>query len=190
MNATAHEHEPQSARVTLPVEGMTCAACQANVQRALNAAPGVQQAAVNLMMHEASITFDPRSTNPAALVDAINQTGYSSALPTPDANVVAADDAREQQHTSEYRDLLRKSVVSLVLGLLAMAAMPLMETGAHAGGDPIVYASFAMAVLVMIWAGRQIYTRAWAAFRHRNADMNTLIAVGTGAAFTYSVFAR
>ena len=63
---------------------MTCAACQANVQRALTAAPGVQKAAVNLMLHEAAVVFDPAVTSPAALVDAINQTGYSSTLAAPE----------------------------------------------------------------------------------------------------------
>src|SRR5918994_7026307 len=82
-------------KVTLPVEGMTCAACQANVQRALTAAPGVTKAAVNLMMHEATVHYDPATTDPAKLVDAINDTGYVSHLP--DAQSAAnEDDEREQ----------------------------------------------------------------------------------------------
>ena len=72
----------QDLKITLPVEGMTCAACQANVQRALTAAPGVTKAAVNLMMHEATVHYDPAATNPAKLVAAINDTGYVSHLPS------------------------------------------------------------------------------------------------------------
>ena len=73
--------EPQDLKITLPVEGMTCAACQANVQRALAAAPGVSKAAVNLMMHEATVHYDPAATDPGRLVAAINDTGYVSKLP-------------------------------------------------------------------------------------------------------------
>nr|MBA3271715.1 copper-translocating P-type ATPase [Acidobacteriota bacterium] len=71
-----------------------------------------------------------------------------------------------------------------------MAAMPFIGSGdAHGGADAMAYASCAIAVFVMLWAGRHFYTRAWVSFRHRNADMNTLIAVGTGAAFFYSAVA-
>src|SRR5688500_16962985 len=79
-------------KITLPVEGMTCAACQANVQRALASAPDVTKAAVNLMMHEAIVHYDPAATSPEQLVAAINDTGYVSHLPTTDAPAIAEDD--------------------------------------------------------------------------------------------------
>ncbi len=135
-------------KVTLPVEGMTCAACQANVQRALAAAPGVRKAAVNLMMHEATVHYDPASTDPEKLVAAINETGYVSHLPSP-ASAVSDDEAREQAQAREYATLRFKSIVSLVLGAIAMiVSMPLMGGGVHpstslgAGGahssDPLI----------------------------------------------------
>ncbi len=208
------------AKITLPVEGMTCAACQATVQRALTKAPGVTKAAVNLMMHEATVLFDPAATTPVQLVAAINDTGYVSRLPVAADHTVAADDERERQQRREYETLRTKSLVSLVLGAAAMlASMPLMGgSSPHAAhsGDPLLnwamtaidppvraalpwlyavdpqtltYALLAATVFVMAWAGRLFYTRAWAGIRHRTADMNTLIAVGTGAAFLYSVAA-
>ncbi len=208
------------AKITLPVEGMTCAACQATVQRALTKAPGVTKAAVNLMMHEATVLFDPAATTPVQLVAAINDTGYVSRLPVAADHTVAADDERERQQRREYQTLRTKSLVSLVLGAAAMlASMPLMGgSSPHAAhsGDPLLnwamtaidppvraalpwlyavdpptltYALLAATVFVMAWAGRLFYTRAWAGIRHRTADMNTLIAVGTGAAFLYSVAA-
>jgi Cu+-exporting ATPase len=203
-------------KITLPVEGMTCAACQANVQRALTAAPGVTKAAVNLMMHEATVHYDPAATSPEQLVAAINDTGYVSQLPA--AATAGDDDDRERAQAREYGGLRLKSVLSLVLGAIAMiASMPLMG-GPHGGhsGDPLIdwtmrvldpplraaapwlyaidpvpltYALLAATVVVMTWAGRHFYVRAWKGFRHRNADMNTLIAIGTGAAFIYSVVA-
>jgi Cu+-exporting ATPase len=173
--------------VTLPVEGMTCAACQANVQRALTRTPGVQKAAVNLMTNEAAIVFDPAVTSPALLVDAINDTGYASSLPAVAADPADAADAREQHQATEYRHLLRQSLVSLAIGGVMMAAMPFMDAG-HAAG-PWTYGSFAATTFVIAWAGRRFYHRAWKAFRHRTADMNTLIAMGTGAAYLYSLVA-
>ena len=70
---------------------MTCAACQATVQRALTKTPGVTKAAVNLMMHEATVHFDPAATDPTRIVAAINDTGYVSRLP------VAADADRRRR---------------------------------------------------------------------------------------------
>jgi Cu+-exporting ATPase len=142
-------------RITLPVEGMTCAACQANVQRALNATPGVTKAAVNLMMHEATVHYDPAATEPSKLVAAINDTGYVSKLPATAAEAPAAeDDAREQALARDYADLRTKSITSLVLGAAAMvASMPLMAPstalgaggGEHHAGDPLI--AWAMRVL-------------------------------------------
>ncbi len=219
--ATAHDQ-----KVTLPVEGMTCAACQANVQRAISASPGVTKAAVNLMMHEATVHYDPAATTPAQIVDAINQTGYVSRLPDA-ASASIADDEREQAQAREYAVLRTKALVSLTLGALAMiVSMPLMGGGTHpstslgaSGGhssDPLIawtmrvldppvraiapwlyaieprvltFALLAATLVVMSWAGRHFYFRAWKGLRHRTADMNTLIAIGTGAAFLYSTIA-
>ena len=205
-------------KITLPVEGMTCAACQANVQRALTAAPGVSKAAVNLMMHEATVHYDPAATSPEKLVAAINDTGYVSQLPAAGTDTTTADDDRDRAQARDYTDLRLRSLVSLLLGAMAMiASMPLMggPHGAHSG-DPLIawsmrvldaplraaapwlyaidpaaltYALLAGAVIVMTWAGGHLYVRAWKGFRHRTADMNTLIAIGTGAAFVYSVVA-
>ncbi len=207
-------------QVTLPVDGMTCAACQARVQRALRATPGVTEATVNLMMHSATIAYDPRVLSPEALVSTINKSGYQSRLPEPEADEVAEDEAREAAQRDEYRSYLNKALVSLALGLVAMVlSMPLMAGAAHGGHastDPLqawvmrvwdpwlraawpgIYAVdprliawllMGLTVFVMAWAGRHFYTRAWTAISHGSADMNVLVAVGTGAAFLYSVTA-
>ena len=213
--------------VTLPVEGMTCAACQATVQRTLSKQPGVTRAAVNLMMNEATVHFDPAATDPTQLVAAINDTGYVSRLPVAADATSSADDERERQQRHEHETLRSKSLVSLGLGAVAMlASMPLMggpstalgASAAHAehSGDPLLrwtmtaidppvraalpwlyaiepqaltYALLAVTVFVMAWAGRHFYTRAWSGLKHGTADMSTLIAVGTGSAFLYSLAA-
>ena len=135
MNATADT--AGTTRITLPVDGMTCAACQANVQRALTATPGVARANVNLMTHEATVHYDSAATTPEQLVAAINDTGYVSRLPDPNVGSDAADQAREQEQRHEYNTVRTKAVVSLILGAAAMiTSMPLMGSSHDAhGGD-------------------------------------------------------
>ena len=212
---------PDAEQVVIPVSGMTCAACQGRVQRTLQKTPGVVDANVNLMMHNATVAFDPAATSAEALVEAIRSTGYDAALPRPDESAFEEQAARDRAQEEEFHDFRRKAAVSGVAGAVAMVvSMPLMVAGEHAahgpvadpfmrwamesmtpalrGAAPWLYAipaaviSWSLLVLtlgVMAWAGRHFYTRAWAAFRHHSADMNTLVAVGTGAAFVYSVIA-
>jgi P-type Cu+ transporter len=207
--------------VTLPVTGMTCAACQSRVQRQLARAPGVRDASVNLMMGSATITYDASVSNPTALVKVVTDTGYGAALPATDEDVIDALAARDVTTSDEYDALYTRAVVSGVAGVIAMlASMPLMARSDHAGmgvvADPfmrwvmrvvspslesalpwlyaipaqtITWSLLVLTVAVMLWAGRQFYVSAWTALRHGAADMNTLVAVGTGAAFVYSVIA-
>ncbi|HML17449.1 MAG TPA: heavy metal translocating P-type ATPase [Bryobacteraceae bacterium] len=168
--------------VHIHVGGMTCAACQSHVQRALEQTPGVRKAAVNLMTAEATVAFDPNEVAPAALVDAIIDTGYDAELPTPGVSAFEEQEQREQAQLAEARDLARKAIVSLALGAVAMfISMRWMhDTPAH-------YVLLAIAIVVIGWAGRRIFTAAWSGARHGSTDMNTLIALGTGAAFLYSL---
>lgn len=216
-------------QIRIPVSGMTCAACQSHVQKTLEKQPGVLDASVNLMMKNASVTFDPAVTTPNSLVDAIRETGYGAELASPDQTAFQEQEARDRAQTEEFRELRLKAIVSGVIAVLAMIfSMPLMAYNAHATtgsgagsvmgptADPFMrwvmtsltpalstitpwayqidprvlsYTLLIVTVGVMSWAGRHFYVRAWASFRHHSADMNTLVAVGTGAAFIYSVIA-
>jgi len=177
--------------IEIPVSGMTCAACQARVQRALARTPGVEDASVNLLLHNASVTFDPEATSPERLVEAIRATGYEASVPAPSstsgwAAAFAEEAERERTIAREQREIGWKAVVSVVVGVLAMiVSMPTMGTPPRA----LAFVLLGVTSAVMLWAGRHFYRRAWAAARHRSADMNTLIAVGTGAAYLYSVVA-
>ncbi|BCS31954.1 copper-translocating P-type ATPase [Luteitalea sp. TBR-22] len=211
--------------VQIPVEGMTCAACQARVQRALTRVPGVAEASVNLLAHRASVRFDSTKVAPEALVAAIQRTGYEARLEAPVVDLVAEQEARDAADEAEYRDLRLKALVSAAAGVVAMtASMPLMApaAGAAPGHSPstitdplmrwvmttlhpalesiapwlyaidrraLAWALLLMTAGVMGWAGRHFYVRAWRTGRHGGADMNTLVAVGTGAAFLYSLVA-
>ena len=212
--------------IRIPVTGMTCAACQSRVQRTLQKQPGVNDATVNLILNDATITFDPATTSPEALVNVIRDVGYGASLAVPDQTALEEQDARDEGAATEYVTLRRKAIVSGIAGLFAMIiSMPLMSQlattmhghgGAASAGDPFMrwtmtvldptlrrvapwmYAidarvtTWLLLVLtlgIMAWAGRHFYTHAWSAFKHHAADMNTLVAVGTGAAFLYSVAA-
>ena len=207
--------------IRIPVSGMTCAACQSRVQRTLQKQPGVTEATVNLMMKNATVSFDPNETSPDRLVEAIRSTGYGAELASPDQTAFEEQEARDRAAQEEFAELRTRALASAVIGIIAMImSMPLMSSiaahGHGAVGDPfmrwamgsldpmlrsalpwiyalsptvIAYTLLVLTLGVMSWAGRHFYTRAWAAFRHHSADMNTLVAVGTGAAFLYSVIA-
>ena len=168
-------------RINIPVTGMTCAACQARVQRALAKTPGVEEASVNLLLHNATVAFDPTATSPERLVEAIRETGYEATVPAARnesawSAAFAEEEHRERSAADEERALAWKAGVSLVVGIAAMFVM-----------QPFVM--LVLTTAIMIWAGRQFYVRAWSALKHGGSDMNTLIAVGTGAAYVYSVVA-
>ena len=167
---------------TIPVTGMTCAACSGRVQRSLEQSAGVASANVNLMTGAATVDYDPAVTSPERLVESIRGTGYGAELPLPEESTEAVLDAQDEARAHEVRDLARKFVVSALVGLVTM----LFGMGHAAGGTRTRYLLLALTIPVVGWAGRHFYTRAWSAFRHHGADMNTLIAVGTGAAFVYS----
>jgi Cu+-exporting ATPase len=207
----------ETTKIEFPVSGMHCAACQARVQRALAKAPGVNSAVVNLMTGSATVAFDPAATTPDALLETVRGTGYGAALPDPSLSAQEEQEARDTAREAEFRDLKKKAIVSLVAGAIAMLiSMPLMAHHVGVSTDPFMswvmrhvspaleavfpwlYAASSSLLLgillvftlgTMLWAGRHFYTGAWNSFRHHSADMNTLIAVGTGAAFLYSLVA-
>ena len=171
---------------TIPVSGMTCAACSGRVQRTLEQASGVESANVNLMTGAATVAYDPSVTSPEQLVETIRATGYGADLPLPEEAPEGLLDAQDEARAAEVSELRRKFAVSAVAGVAVMALGMAPGAMTHAGGDFTRYLQLALILPVVGWAGRHFYTRAWSAFRHHGADMNTLIAVGTGAAFLFS----
>src|SRR5687768_3310567 len=119
-----------SKTIRIPVSGMTCAACQARVQRTLQKQPGVADASVNLMMKSATVTYDPATVSADGLVEAIRRTGYGAQLADPGQTAFEEQEARDRAQEEEYRDFRRKAIASGIVGAIAMlVSMPLM-TGA------------------------------------------------------------
>jgi Cu+-exporting ATPase len=277
-----------SARIVLPIEGMSCGACAVTVQQALVAAPGVARASVNYATARAAVEYDAARATVGALVRAVRDAGYACATATvavPVADLhyaatvrpleetlerapgvlraaanqatesvtidyvpgvttpsdleraveaagfqvaapIAVEDPVERERIArarEIRSLGRKAAFAGAVAVVAMlGAMVLMagrpdhapETlrrvdllgrllapaaqGLHEavvrrwGTAPLAWIPWGLALItwpVLAWSGRQFFAGAWSGFRHRTADMNTLIAVGTGAAYAHSVVA-
>ncbi len=205
-------------RATIPVTGMTCAACQSFLQRMLTTHPGVKDASVNLMLNNATVSFDPSLTSIAALVNAIRNTGYGAEIPVLHQSIVEEQEKDDAERLREYGQLRLKGAVSVVAGLVAMLlSMPLMSRES-AGGmehmkdplmnwnlrvlDPVLrkvmpwiygisdnairWSLLALTSVILCWAGRRFYMKAWSSLLQKTADMNTLVALGTGAAYLYS----
>jgi len=94
---------PTGTHVTIPVSGMTCAACQASVQKALEAQAGVRSASVSLMLRSADVAYDPASTSAEALVEAIRRSGYEASLPVPGRDAFEEQEERERRCSAAAR---------------------------------------------------------------------------------------
>ena len=192
--------EPRTESVTLPVLGMTCAACQHHVEEALRSTEGVESARVDLMAHRASVVFDPRRARPETLVEAIRGAGYDAVLPRADAT---------GDRQAENRGL---AAAGLDQSLDHARSRGSRHAAGHAArsrhGRPAITPSCALCPgfmpcrpiflrwtllvitgLLMVWAGGPIFANAARGLRHRTTNMNTLVALGTSVAFLYSAFA-
>ena len=182
---TRQAETPSSHRadIQLAVTGVTCASCVRTIEAALRNTPGVQQAELNFADRTARVTG---TASTAALIKAVEAAGYGASEASPEDDG-SEQEAREQAH---YRQLLRHMWLGLGLGV------PLMAWGLL-GGDMMVrpgdtsqwaWLGIGLATLaVLATAGRHFFVGAWKAFTHHNANMDTLIALGTGAAWLYSM---
>ncbi|MEF2279039.1 heavy metal translocating P-type ATPase [Deinococcus sp. YIM 134068] len=188
-------YEARTAEASFPVEGMTCAACVGRVERALNRAEGVLSASVNLATERASVTYLPAATSPAALRDAVRGAGY--AVPDETERAQSRLDADRERRAREMTDLRRAvlfaaafSIPLFLLAMLPMLWMPLhMWLMENVGMNALNWIMLALAAPVQFGPGLRFYRSGWAALRHRSPDMNTLVMLGTTAAFAYSVLA-
>jgi Cu+-exporting ATPase len=173
----------QNTQVTIPVTGMTCAACQSFVQRTLEQQPGVEQASVNLLLNSATVLYRPAESSAEKLVEAIRETGYGADLPREQGSILEEQDRHAAEQIHEFRELRLKAAVSVAAGLGVMWAS-MTHWAVESRFPSIVFLT--VTLFIMIWAGRRFYVKAWTALKHRTSDMNSLIALGTGAAFLYS----
>ena len=182
--------------VSFPVEGMTCASCVNRITRFLGKVDGVEEAHVNLASESATVRFDPARVNVAALAAAVDAAGYlarveQAASGDDEREVADMAEARSERDEAGVRHLAALRVRLIVAGLLTIPLLVGLARMTFLPGLPAIFTDplfqLAFATPVQFWAGWPFYVGTWKALRHRAADMNTLIAVGTTAAFAYSV---
>ena len=172
---------PQAKTAELAIRGMTCAGCVHTIEQRVLKLAGVEQAEVNLASGTARLRFDPNKVDEQTIAKAIDAAGYEARL---------IEEARHGEHdhagdeAEEERDWRRRLIVSVVF------TVPLLILAMSHGAFHFPYAEWvqlALAVPVVVYGGAPFYSRAWKALLHGVFDMNTLIAVGTGAAFLFSL---
>ena len=159
-----------------PVAGMTCASCVSRVEEALTSVPGVISASVNLASEKATVEY-VEGTELGALRQAVKEAGYK---------LGSEAETLEDVTTAAQREIRTVRNRLILAAVLASTIMALMWTPFFEGK---AYLLWALATPVQFWAGWRFYRGTWGALRHRTADMNTLIAVGTSAAYLYSMIA-
>ena len=173
-------------RLDLRVTGMSCASCAANVERALKRVDGVRAANVNLATSRATVMFDPRRVDAGRLVRAVRDAGYDVPDPDGDPEKRGGEALRADE---EYRTLKTSVIWGGALALVVFLGSMRHWFPWMPGVLQNSYVLWALATPVQFGLGRRFYKGAWGALRHRSADMNTLVAVGTTAAYVYSAAA-
>ena len=164
---------------TYPVLGMSCASCAARVDKTLNGLPGVYQATVNYATAVAQVEYNPEVCSDATLQSAVQDAGYDLLV---DTGEDVADKAEEIRLT-RYRKIKRRTVAALLLSLPIMIISMFFEDISS-----LKYVLWILATPVVFGLGREFYINAWRQLKHGTSNMDTLVAVSTGIAYTFSVF--
>jgi P-type Cu+ transporter len=191
-------------RCDLPIEGMSCASCAARIERTLASQPGVSAASVNFATRVATVKYDPARTGPPGLARAVEQAGYRARVPAKDegGRGTAGGGASHAHHgpgedhaahmmvdQREARGLLTRTIVGAALSL-PLLVMAMSHGRIEAFNEPWAnWAQWALATPVVLWCGWRFFASAWRGLRHLSANMDTLVAMGTGAAYVYSAAA-
>jgi len=173
-------------KVTFSLRGMHCASCANSIQSATRSISGVASSNVNFATEEVVIEFDQKKTSSSSIQQVIKDIGYEAILPDH-----VNSDREKNNHLSEMQDLTRKVWVGGAIGIiLVIGSLPMM-TGLPIPLIPAFlhdrWLQLALALPIQLWCGNTFYIGAWKAFKNHTATMDTLIALGTLAAFSYSI---
>ena len=183
MDVEVDDSQQVSRDVQLVIGGMTCASCANRIEKKLNKMPGVT-ATVNYATEKAKISYLP-GVAPEDLVATVEATGYTAALPAPPAVDVPGPDSGPSEQDTEAREWRQRLVVSgiLTLPVLLMSMVPALQF------DNWQWLSLTLASPVVVWGALPFHRAAWTNLRHGAATMDTLISVGVGAAYLWSLWA-
>lgn len=177
----------------MKLRGMSCASCANTIEDAIRSVPGVEACNVNFGTEQATVIYDPKKTNLGIIQNAVDAAGYVAQPLKAEDLFSSDDDAEQQERLAETRQLLQKlwfgGIVSaiLLIGSLPMMtglSIPFVPTWLHNSWLQLILTS-----PVQLWCGRAFYINAWKALKRHAATMDTLVTVGTGAAYFYSIFA-
>lgn len=174
--------------LNLQLKGMSCASCARSIEKVISNLPGVVECNVNFSTEQATVTYDVNTIQASQICQSVSKIGYS-AYPLPET--AAAEDTEKADRKVEQQDLQRKVLVAGILSILLI-----IGTVEHLGISlprnlqwlAYPWIQLILAFPVQFWVGRSFYQKAISALRHRSADMNTLIALGTTVAYGYSVW--
>lgn len=176
---------------TLKLRGMSCASCANNIEQSIQSIPGVHQCSVNFGAEQATVTYNASKTDIATIQQAVDAAGYS-AQPMQDDVLAPEADIERQARQAEQRKLTRKVWVScMISAVLVIGSLPMML------GIPIPFIpmwlhnpwlQLVLTTPVLFWGGSDFFVNAWKALKRHTSTMDTLVALGTGTAYVYSLF--
>ncbi|MBF2075681.1 MAG: copper-translocating P-type ATPase [Synechococcales cyanobacterium C42_A2020_086] len=191
MTAPRTLSQPAIEQATFKLRGMSCASCASTVESAIRSLPGVEMSQVNFGAELATVHYNPQQTTLEEIRQAVEAVGYA-AYPLPEEILTGETDAEQAAQQAESRALRRRLTVAagittlLVVGGLPMMTgipMPWIPGWLH---HPVV--QLVLTIPIQFWSGESFYTGAWNALKRHTATMDTLVALGTSAAFFYSLF--
>jgi Cu+-exporting ATPase len=176
---------------TLKLRGMSCAACANNVEDAIRSVSGVEVCSVNFGAEQATVQYNPQQTNLEEIQEAIADAGYAAYSLQEQEMITGETDAEQESRQAESRKLKRRLIVGgVVTTILMIGGLPMM-TGVDMPWIPMwLHNPIFQLVLtapIQFWSGESFYQGTWKAFKRHTATMDTLVALGTSAAFFYSL---
>jgi Cu+-exporting ATPase len=174
------------------LRGMSCASCAKNIEDAISSVPGVNECIVNFGAEQAAVTYNSKKTDLKAIQDAVEAAGYA-AFPLQEQEMITGEtDTEQAARLAELGKLKRRLIFGgVVTTILVIGGLPMM-TGLHIPWIPDwlhhPWLQLVLTTPIQFWSGESFYQGAWKAFKRHTATMDTLVALGTSAAFFYSLF--
>ncbi len=187
MNATK-----TTENINLKLRGMSCASCASRVETAIRSVPGVIEGNVNFGAEQATVIYNPQQTSVKAIQEAVSAAGYAAYSLQSSEILIGEDETEQAARAAESRQLRLKVIVGGIISfLLVFGSLPMM-TGLTIPWIPAwlhnPWVQLILTTPVQFWCGYKFYVNAWKALKNLTATMDTLIALGTSAAFFYSLF--
>ncbi|NEO57422.1 MAG: copper-translocating P-type ATPase [Okeania sp. SIO3B5] len=174
--------------IRIRLQGMSCAACANRAEKAIKEVSGVIECNVNFALSQATVSYNSQKTNLTYIQESVREAGYHAF-----AESEQAEDTEKKAREAEEKELIRKVILGgIVSSLLVIGSLPAM-TGLHIPFFPSwlhnSWVQLFLSLPVQLWCGQSFFVGAFKAFKYHTADMNTLVSLGTGAAYLYSLFA-